>query len=343
MKAEIQKYAKLGALAALVMSVAQVSHAADPIKLRVADSFPTGHYIPKALTQPFMDEVKRLTNNAVEFEYYPAEQLGKAKDMLSLTQSGVADIAYVAPSFISDKMPLAAVAELPGNFTDSCTGTAAYWKLAKEGGLLAEKEFKPLGVHILFTLVLPPYQVFLGKGKLDSLKDLEGLKIRTSGGAKDIAARKLKAVSIQMATPEVREALSRGTIDGMLFPYSSILSYDLQGLVKYSTVGENFGSFIVTYAISEKRWKALSPEIQKAMNEAGDAVTAQACKVSQEGEAADAKTIEKAGDTLVTLSPEDKKTVKELMSSVGTEWAAALDKRGKAGTEVLNAYKEALK
>ena len=344
MKVEKQKYAMLGASVALLMGVAQVSYAADPVKLRVADSFPTGHYIPKALTQPFMDEVKRLTNNAVEFEYYPAEQLGKAKDMLSLTQSGVADIAYVAPAFVSDKMPLAAVAELPGNFSDSCTGTAAYWKLAKQGGILAEKEFKPLGVHILFTLVLPPYQVFLGAGKkIDSIKDLEGLKIRTSGGAKDIAVRKLKAVSIQMATPEVREALSRGTIDGMLFPYSSILSYDLQGLVKHSTVGENFGSFIVTYAISEKRWKALSPEIQKAMNQAGDTVTAQACKISQEGEAADAKTIEKAGDKLVTLSPEDKKTVKELMSSVGTEWAAALDKRGKVGTEVLNAYKEALK
>ncbi|NYT61689.1 TRAP transporter substrate-binding protein DctP [Alcaligenaceae bacterium] len=343
MKTQTYKYAALGASLALLAGVVQTSHAADPVKLRVADSFPAGHYIPKALTQPFMDEVKRLSNNAVEFEYYPAEQLGKAKDMLSLAQSGVADITYVAPAFVSDKMPLSAVAELPGSFSHACEGTKAYWKLVKTGGILEQKELTPLGVHVLFTLVLPPYQLFLGKGKIDGLKSLEGLKIRTSGGAKDIAVRKLKAVSIQMATPEVREALSRGTIDGMLFPYSSILSYDLQGLVKYSTVGENFGSFIVNYVISEKKWKALSPEVQKAMTEAGEAVMAKACQISQDGEAADTKTIEKAGDTLVTLSPEDKKTVAELMSSVGTEWAAALDKRGKPGTEVLNAYKEALK
>lgn len=343
MKDKTKKYGTLVASVAFLMSVAQIANATDQIKLRVADSFPVGHYIPKALTQPFMDEVRRLTNNAVQFEYYPGEQIGKAKDMLSLTQSGVIDIAYVAPSFVSDKMPLAAVAELPGSFTQSCQGTAAYWKLAKEGGILAEKEFKPLGVHILFTLVLPPYQVFVGNGKIENLKSFKGLKIRTSGSAKDLAVRKINAVSIQMATPEVHEALSRGTIDGMLFPYSSILSYDLQNLVKYSTIGENFGSFIVNYAISEKRWNALSPEIQNAMNEAGDMVTARACKISQKHESADAKTIEKAGDTLVTLSPEDKKTVSELMSSVGREWAHALDKRGKAGTEVLNAYKEALK
>jgi hypothetical protein len=39
--------------------------------------------------------------------------LGKAKDLLALTQAGVIDIAYVAPGFVSDKMPLSVVAELP--------------------------------------------------------------------------------------------------------------------------------------------------------------------------------------------------------------------------------------
>ncbi len=339
----VKKHALLAVSMAALLGVSQSGSAADAVKLRVADSFPAGHYIPKALTKPFMDEVAKRTNNAVKFEYYPAEQLGKAKDMLSLTQSGVTDIAYVAPSFVSDKMPLAAVAELPGNFSESCQGTAAYWELVKKGGILDEKEFKPLGVRVLFTLVLPPYQVFLGKSEFKDLKSLEGLKIRTSGGAKDIAARKLKAVPVQMATPEVREALSRGTIDGMLFPYSSIISYDLQGLVKHSTVGENFGSFVVNYVISDKSWNSLSPEVQNALMEVGHEMTAKGCKVSEEREKEDMKTIEKAGDTLVTLSADDKKAVHDLMSSVGQEWAAALDKRGKAGTEVLDAYKGALK
>src|SRR3546814_1492688 len=105
-----------------------------------------------------------------------------------------------------------------------------------------------------------------------------------------------------MATPEVHEALSRGTIDGMLFPYSSIISYDLQNMVKYSTVGENFGSFIVNYAISEKKWKALSPEIQKAMTEVGNAVTAKACEVSQERESSDMKKIEDRKSTRLNSS-----------------------------------------
>src|SRR5699024_8145144 len=126
----------LGAFA----TAAVTAQAADTVKLRLADSFPTGHYIPDAMTKPFMEAVTEQTDGAVEFEYYPAEQMGKSKDMLSLTQSGVVDIAYVAPAFVSDKLPLGVVAELPGGFTESCEGTQAYWKLAQEGGILHEKE-----------------------------------------------------------------------------------------------------------------------------------------------------------------------------------------------------------
>jgi len=332
-----------GIVASLLMLGLSALVQAQPIKFRVGDSFPNGHYIPKSATIPFFDEVKRLTNGAIEYEYYPAEQLGKAKDMLALTLAGVVDIAYVAPSFVGDKMPLAAVAELPLSFSTSCAGTAAYWKIAQDGGILDKKEFKPLGVRVLFTLVLPPYQVFFAKQKIEGIKSFEGMKIRTSGGAKDIAARKLNAVSVQMATPEVYESLSRGTIDGMLFPYSSILSYDLQSLVKYSTIGENFGSFIVNYVISEKRWKTLPANVQQAMVQAGNMVTAQACIVSDERETADVIKLKQAGDTVVELPAADKKKLLELMATVSTEWAQALDKRGKAGTEILNAFQGALK
>src|ERR1700676_4223898 len=82
------------------------AQAADPITLRVADSFPKGHYLVKLILEPWMEEVKKRTNNAVTFEHYPAQQLGKAADMLKLTQTGVADIGYIAPAYVSDKMPV---------------------------------------------------------------------------------------------------------------------------------------------------------------------------------------------------------------------------------------------
>jgi TRAP-type C4-dicarboxylate transport system substrate-binding protein len=76
-----------------------------------------------------------------------------------------------------------------------------YWRLAKDG-ILAKQEFAPNGVRVLFSMVFPPYQI-LTKAKFTSLKDFEGLKIRTAGGAKDLAATRVKGVAIRMGAPEV--------------------------------------------------------------------------------------------------------------------------------------------
>jgi TRAP-type C4-dicarboxylate transport system substrate-binding protein len=240
-------------------------------------------------------------------------------------------------------MPLSAIAELPLRFSESCQGTAAFTKIASDGGVLAEREFKPNGVKMLFAIVLPPYQAFFSKPRLQGLKSFDGLKVRSSGGAKEIVVRKLGAVPIQMATPEVYEALSRGTIDGTLFPFSSIYSYDLQGLVKQATVGENFGSFLITYMISNRRWATLPPEIQKVFNEVGQETSRLGCQVSQEGDGTDRDRLKAQGVELFSFNNADKQAIQAAMATVNTEWAQALDKRAKPGTAVLQAFEEALK
>ena len=74
----------LGTSAAMLLSLGhQAAAAAEPLKLRVADSFPASHWISVHVTRHMMQRVTELTNKQVAFEYYPAE-LGKAKDLLSL-------------------------------------------------------------------------------------------------------------------------------------------------------------------------------------------------------------------------------------------------------------------
>ena len=313
----------------------------NKIVLRVADSFPANHYVVDYATRFWMDSVTKATGGTVTFEYFPSEQLGKAKDLLALAQSGVTDIAYVAPSFVSDKMPLSAVGELPGGFSSSCAGARAFWKLVKDG-LLAQKEFQPNGVRAVFAVVLPPYQVFT-KTKLESARNLEGLKIYTAGGAKELAVRKLKAVPVKMATPEVFESLSRGTIDGVLFPFASLFPYNVHTLVKYGTVGESFGSFAATYVISEARYRQFPASVQKAMADASEATVNRACALIDKDLETQIERAKQSGITLVQFPASDRKDVDTAMGSIGKEWADGLDKRGKAGSEVLKAFQDALK
>jgi len=328
---------------AVAIGFGGVALAQTTTKIKIADSFPVGHYLPKYITTPMMEKLKaNPAAKGIEFEYYPAEQMGKAKDFLSLVQSGVIDIAYVAPGFVSDKMPLSVVSELPLDFSGSCQATMAYWNLAKPGGLLDKKEFAPNGVRLLFTIVLPPYQIITRK-PFANLKEIEGMKIRASGSAKELVIKKLKAIPVLMPTPDVYESLSRGTIDGVLFPFNSLAPYEIHKLSKTGTIGENFGTFVANWVISEKRFQSLPPAVQQDLTAMGEQLTRAACTQVEKDEAGDIEKVKAAGVKLTPLSAADKATVATVMQDVAKDWADTLDKRGKSGTEVLNAFKAGLK
>ena len=313
---------------------------AQKITLRVADVYPTGHPVAESTAKVFMEEVTKATNGRVEFQYYPAEQLGKGKDLLSLTQSGVVEIGLVVPSYISDKMPLSAVAELPGGFATSCAGTMALYKLATDG-ILARTEFAPNGVRVLIAHAFSPFQLVSTK-KFTALAGIEGQKLRSLGAATDSTIRKIKGVPLRISAPEINESMSRGTIDGGLMGYPTVLSYDLTRLVKTATSGANFGGAIVTYAISDAKWKTLPPDVQKAMVQAGEKATRNGCEFADKAVAPSVEKLKAGGVTMLEFSAEDNRALLTTLATVGEEWAADLDKRGKPGTEVLKAFRAAV-
>ncbi len=315
---------------------------AQEIKLRVGDSFPATHYIAENATKPWMENIRKLTGGKVQFEYYPSEQLGKAKDLLSLTQTGAIDIGYVAPSFVTDKLPLTVVGELPLAFTKSCEATTALWALTKEGGLLDKAEFAPNKVKVLWSMVLPPYQLYMAKDNIASMAVVKGRKIRTSGAAKVLALRNLGAVPVSIPSPEMREALHRGTVDGMLLPHNSVAIYGLSTGFKYATIGHNFGSFVVTYLISRDKWNSFPPEVRKAFDQAGEEIMKSICAYTDEAEAKDVEALKKDGVNFVSLSDDEAAKLKGVMDGVSAEWAKLLDGRNRPGTEVLKAFEAAL-
>ena len=329
----------VGILAAIALSSPPATAQDKKLVLRVAHQFSPSD--TRYDVKPWMEQVTKATDGEVQFEYYPAEQLGKAKDLLSLTQSGVADIVLFVPSYVSDKMPLTAALELPGLFTNACQGTLAHWKLAKEGSILAQREYAPNGVRVLFSIVTSPYHLISAKNKIESLKDIEGMKVRVLAGAMELTLRKLKAVGVRMPGPELFQALSRGTVDGVAFTYGAAVSPSYNLPAKYVTSGDSFGSAVLVFIISENRWKQLPDSVKKAMAEAGEAAGRNLCAGIDKQEAGDLEKLKQKGAAVVNWSAADKREMDAVTASVASEWAAELDKRGKPGSEVLKAVLEA--
>jgi TRAP-type C4-dicarboxylate transport system substrate-binding protein len=338
MKRTVFKVARVAAAGAL-MSLSMAASAQTV--LRVADSLPVGHFFAEQGMKHWVAEVRRQTNNAVDIQYFPAEQLGKAKDMLQLAMTGVADIAYVVPSYVSEKMPLMTVTELPGLAKTSCQGTKAFMKLA-HGGVLDKKELAPNGIVVLFGVVLEPYQVYSSK-PINSLDGVKGLKLRTAGGAQASTIRALGGVPVTMSAAETYDSLTRGTIDGVVFPSTSLLAYDLPGRLKAGTTDVSFGTTVLTYSMSAKRFQSLPENVREAMLSAGEQAAGNVCAFLDKSSAANQTKITAAGVTFFKLSDADNKKLAEASSTAQKEWATQLDRRGKPGTEILDAYIDALK
>lgn len=312
----------------------------DTVMLRVGDVYPEGHYMAEALIKPWMAKVEERLGDRVSIEYFPAGQLGKGPELLALTQSGVIDVGLVVPGFTPDKLPLSAVAELPGSFDSGCQGAKAFWSLATEG-VLKQEEFEPNEIRVLLALVLPPYQLFIDD-EIEGMASFQGKKIYSTGGAKDLTVRAMGGVPTRMATQELYESLTRGTIDGGLMAYGTALAYRITGLVNYGTKGENFGSGVVTYTMSTERWEALPEDVRQVLGEVGDEVTAQACAEIDQGVAEDMAELEEKGVELVAMPESDRATIDPALERISQDWASELDGRGKAGTATLKAFREQL-
>ncbi|MBN9528875.1 MAG: TRAP transporter substrate-binding protein DctP [Alphaproteobacteria bacterium] len=330
-------------LAASLYAGSALAQGAAPIKLKLADSLPTEHFAIRFLVQPWIDEVAKRSNGAVSVERFPAQQLGKAADLMALSQTGVIDIGYVGPSYVTgNKMPHSEVAQLPAAFETACQGTMAYWKLGRGDGLIAQGDFAPNKLRLLLALVLSPYVILTPDKPLATLKDFEGRKLRSTGSAMDLTARALGAVPTRIAAPDIYEALSRRTVDGAFYAVESVLAYGMEDIVKYSTDKVSYGSFVMTWVMRNELWQKLPPETRKAMDEVADTQVAAACKLLEQHYVDTRKTLTGKGMAFVAVDDKARQEIEGRMQGVNAAWAKELDDRGKKGSAVLKAFTDAV-
>lgn len=119
----------------------------------------------------------KATNDGEEqFEHDTAEQLGKAKNLLTVMPNGVGDIALFTPSFASDKMPLTAALNCPACSTPHARAPRSLpsWLRPRS---LARQESTLNGVRVLFAAVYSPHQLVSAKRSIARLKDVGSTKL----------------------------------------------------------------------------------------------------------------------------------------------------------------------
>lgn len=306
----------------------------DKIILKIADSLPTTNYLSSEGTAYFMNRVKVLTDGQVEFEHYPAEQIGKASSYLDLTLSKTVDIGYT--SYSTERLPLTEIATLPGAYNTSQEGSEIFWKLMQD--YLMEEEYMKHNVRPIFAVALPQYQYVTADKPIRSLEDMNGTKARVTG-TMAFGFDLLGASPVFMPASEAYTALERGTVDGVTFPFTSFEAYQIETITKYTTKDANFGSFVMVYSINEEIYQSLPENIRNTIQQAGEETIEHLSMFLDEKNEELAQKY-KSEMEIYELTEEESAEWDKAFEPAWDRWADDLENRGFHAYETIKRYRE---
>jgi TRAP-type C4-dicarboxylate transport system substrate-binding protein len=163
-------------------------------------------------------------NLTVEVDKAP---LAKPDGQYDLVKNGVRDMVWHVPAYTSGRFEMFQVAELPFLCPNATICSKALWRwYAKHD--LAKKEFTD--TKLLAAFMHGPGGIHTVK-PVNNLEEIKDVKIR-AGGAGVPIAKALGMSVVAMPATAAHEALQRGTVEGVLFPWEAMESFRLTELVK---------------------------------------------------------------------------------------------------------------
>ena len=314
------------------------AHAADKIyTLKIADSFPINHPFNKVVNH-FMEAAKKESNGRLEFQYFPAQQLGKLQDMLKIAQKGLADISYVGPTFFPGQLGLNTVSALP-LFDTANQGTVIYMELCKQSAEI-QKEWARNQVRPILFAATSQYQAGISNKAITSINDLKGLRLKTPGGIFDNMAKRYGIVPVAMSFNEAYEAMQRGIIDGSVQTLPSVQGYRLYEVQKQQTIGLRLGAYVAAYVINEKAYNKLPEDLKQALVKAGESSSFFAADLWDGMVAKLAQNFEKDGGmTFLKITDDQKAEWYAPLKGIEEEWIQEYETKGLPARKVFEEFK----
>ncbi len=307
-------------------------------KLKVADAFPAQHMFTVNGLNKFMQLVEQKSNGRIKFEHYPGGQLGKQVDMIELVKNGVADMAVVGPAYVSGKVPLSNVFDLPGIYPTSRVGAEAFWHLCQ--GILYDEEFKKHKIRPVFNLAYNPNDLFYNTSSGKFIKtpaDVKGMRFRVPGVSAEMGISAMGGAAVSIIPQEMYEATLRGTVDGCVLAFEALDQYKMQEVLKFATKGVNMNGWVGVYCINERVWNGLPKDLQKIMLDCGLEATIMLgdhmTKAAEEYQ----KKYEAAGMKVYTLNAAEKEAFRKATDPVVQNWVKTQSAKGLPAQKVLDA------
>lgn len=326
------------ASAALFVVIAGSAFAQNLV-LRYSQWIPAAHITQGEGLHKFFEDVARATEGRVKIEP-TAQALGAPPRQMQLAVDGIADVAWGLHGYTPGTYPLSELAELPFLTKGAEANSVAYWRVFK--AMFEKAGMHPAGVHTLTLHVHTAGQIYVNKKIVRTLDDLKGLRLRSANTIVTDAFQRLGATPIPLPVNQLRDALSKGIVDGTSFLDESIFGFKIEEFVT-TTVRIEGGLYNASFflVMNRGKWDAIAKKDQDAiMALAGESL---ARRIGKRWDAEDGVSVEKLkarGVTWVNTDAATMSKLREMLTPFEKKWIDDAKSKGVDGAAALKLYRE---
>lgn len=254
---------KNGAVLGAIAIMGTMPLEASAREMRVSSFEPQKGFFSKVL-QEWIDKVNPLLSKGNSFKLYPGGILGSPPAQQELVQKGVADIAFVVPSYTAGLFPISSVTEVPGITSTAKVGTKVLHTLLKEGHLGSEYE----NFIVVSLMSTRGYNLFTTKIDVRLPKQLEGMKMRSHSRFATKLYDTFGASAVTMPAPQIYENLERGIVDGGAWVLDGYNSFRLNEVAPHITfIGDGFTGTTLAFLMNKNTYNSLPDADKKVIME----------------------------------------------------------------------------
>jgi TRAP-type C4-dicarboxylate transport system substrate-binding protein len=301
---------------------------AQEMKLRYSVIWPQMHPMTKLMVE-WGKDVEKATEGRIKTTMFASNTLAPPMQAYDATVKGIVDVCGNLLAYSPGRLPLSEVLQQPLGYKNGYQASKlanAYYKKFKP------KEFDD--VQVMYLHGAAPGFV-MTKKPVQSTADIKGLRIKANAENADIV-KNLGAAPVTLTVSETYEALSRGIVDGTLFPIEALQGFKIGEVVK--TVLQDYGTSYMTsmYVVMNKaKWNSISPADQKAIEQINEEYNE---KIGKLWVALDNKAKEFAlakGVTFVTVPEKEQAATAEKMKPIWDTYVNMAKSKGLPGDEAL--------
>lgn len=292
--------------------------------LTLSHFLPPVHGIHTDFIVPWTEDIAECSGGEIEFDIHPGgTQLGNVARQQEQVMAGVVDIAHGLHGIPRGRFPRTSIIDMPFLTDDAGAATYALWELLPEH-LASEYE----GLKVLALHAHNGGLIHTTEKKVETMEDLEGLRIRTPSPAISEMLTFLGAIPQGLPPGQVYESLQRGVIDGTVFPWDPIASFGLNEVLNYHL---DTGAYTVSFffVMSQSTFDGLSAEAQTCIDKvSGDNLVGKFGDWWDKWDAPGRDQAEKAGHEITELSEEERAAWREALQPMIDQYLTSVEDQG---------------